>query len=193
MSLSEQLKPILEKVLPQSPDEAILGTALLKLVRPEIPATYADNSIRQTFSSLSADSTSPIARVEQGFGYYRRPPQQKESVVATSVIGGTDVSSFTREADGGRDLQPEEKFRAFFVRNSRYESRFPVHIEHTAGTRQPSGVNKWKFPDVVELDWDAGDASDDGFVLNRTLLEVKKSLGEQPFRLASIELTPIRQ
>lgn len=86
-------------------------------------------------------------------------------------------------------MQLEEKFRAFFIPQSQYESRFPVHIEHTSASQQPSGVNKWKFPDVVELDWeDVGEVSDEGFVLDKALLEVKRSLGEQPFRLASVEL-----
>jgi hypothetical protein len=86
-------------------------------------------------------------------------------------------------------MQLEEKFRAFFIRQSQYQIRFPVHIEHTSASQQPSGVNKWKFPDVVELDWeDVGEASDEGFVLDKALLEVKRSLGEQPFRLTSVEL-----
>jgi hypothetical protein len=63
-----------------------------------------------------------------------------------------------------------------------------MHIEHTKGARQPAGVNKWKFSDVVVLDWDVGEQREDAFVLDRALLEVKRSLGEQPFRLSSVEL-----
>lgn len=38
------------------------------------------------------------------------------------------------------------------------------------------------------LEWDVGEAKDAGFRLDPDLLEVKRSLGEQPFRLSSIEL-----
>jgi hypothetical protein len=64
-----------------------------------------------------------------------------------------------------------------------------MRIEHLAGQRQTAGVNKWKFPDVVVLDWDAGETSENGcFALDPSLLEVKRGLGERPFKLTSVEL-----
>ena len=74
MNLAEQLLPILldPDVLPKSPEEPILGTALLEVVRERLQGSYSDNFIRSTFSALAADPTSPIAKVEQGFGYYPR-------------------------------------------------------------------------------------------------------------------------
>jgi hypothetical protein len=63
-----------------------------------------------------------------------------------------------------------------------------MHVDHTKGFRQRAGVNKWKFPDVVVLRWEVGEATDAGFRLAREMLEVKKSLGEQPFKLVSVEL-----
>jgi hypothetical protein len=61
-------------------------------------------------------------------------------------------------------------------------------VEHTKGLRQRAGINKWKFPDVVLLRWEVGSVTDRGFRLDKDLLEVKRSLGEQPFRLTSAEL-----
>jgi hypothetical protein len=74
------------------------------------------------------------------------------------------------------------------MRYSELNNRFPKHIEHTAGTRQRAGVNKWKFPDVVVLEWEVGKMTDGGFRLDEGVLEVKRSLGEQLFRLISVEL-----
>lgn len=148
MSLAKQLRPILEEVLPKKPDDAILGTKLLQLVKPRIIGDYADNSILMAFSGLAKDATSPIARIEQGFGYYRRPAPQIQ-IQPSNDGEGVSESKTGVIAEGGRDAQPEEKFRAFFIRNSQYDNRFPVHIEHTAGAHQPAGVNKWKFPDVL--------------------------------------------
>lgn len=189
MTLLDQLRKILgrDDVLPMDPANAVMGSDLLEKVRPLLTEAYSDNSIRQTFSALAGDPTSPIARIEEGYGYYRRvlhaAPDQaplSTSEQATPLV--------TTPAAGGRDTQLEEKFRAFFMRHEQMRSAFPVHVEHTAGARQPLGVNKWKFPDVVVLNWEVGEQSDDGFVLDPALLEVKRSLGEQPFRLSSVEL-----
>lgn len=188
MSLAEQLRNVLPTLLPTTPETAILGTELLEQVRPKITGQYSDHSIRQTFSSLAADPTSPLARVEQGFGYYLRPTIIEQETPQREAPQSEAPAASDERVESSRADQLEEKFRSFFVRNSLFENRFPVHIEHTSATRQPAGVNKWKFPDVVELDWNAGEATEDGFVLDKAVLEVKRSLGEQPFRLASVEL-----
>jgi hypothetical protein len=189
MTLQDQLCEILarEGVLPPDPDDAILGSKLLEKVQDHLSAPYSANSIRQTFSVLAADPTSPIARVAQGFGYYRRPAASVQAPISDEASDVRQPSA-PPVVTGGREAQPEEKFRAFFLRLARLRSGFPVRVEHTSGAHQPAGVNKWKFPDVVVLDWEVGDQSEDGFVLDRALLEVKRSLGEQPFRLSSIEL-----
>lgn len=84
--------------------------------------------------------------------------------------------------------QLEEKFRAIFLRYSESNNQFPVHVEHTRGSRRPAGVNRWKFPDVIALEWEVGEVTDGGFTLAKDMLEVKKSLGEPPFKLISAEL-----
>lgn len=192
MTLLDRLRTLLSEgnILPADPAKAISGSDLLKVVKPQLK-DYAEASIRQTFSNLAADATSPIARVAQGYGYFRRPepaetaedePGQPETR-ATS-----EVPPSKQAAHASRETQPEERFRAFFVRHSKLRMGFPMKVEHTAGAHQPAGVNKWKFPDVVVLQWEVGDQVEGGFALDRALLEVKRSLGEQPFRIASIEL-----
>ena len=185
VNLIEQLRAILPDVLPTDPKDAIYGSDLLEKVRPKLAGTYADASVRWTFSNLAADPTSPIARVEQGYGYYRRPVAQQEPKMDEPVAPQAAVEPAVVT---GREGQPEEKFRAFFLRYARLVDRYPLAIDHVLAQRQRAGINKWKFPDVVVLDWDIGEASESGFVLDKALLEVKRGLGEQPFRLTSVEL-----
>lgn len=71
-NLREQLDAILPIVLPKSPHEAVNGTELLKRVKGTLSGNYSDDSIRQSFSLMAADPTSPIAKVKQGHGYYLR-------------------------------------------------------------------------------------------------------------------------
>lgn len=49
-------------------------------------------------------------------------------------------------------------------------------------------MNRWKFPDVVLLEWGARELTDQGYRLDPNLLQVRMSLGEQPFSLRSVEL-----
>jgi hypothetical protein len=65
-SLREQLSGLFPKVLPSSPDEAINGTELIERVRPLLEGEYATQSLRQHFSAMSADPTSPIAKERAG-------------------------------------------------------------------------------------------------------------------------------
>lgn len=187
--LREQLFSVFTQVLPADPEDAINGTELIERIKPLLRKPYSDNTLRQHFSVLAADPTSPIARVEQGHGYYLRavtpqvtpPPTTKQPKL-------TVVEDSPAVAEQKRIVQLEEKFRAIFLRYTEQNNQFPVHIEHTRGTKRPAGVNKWKFPDVVALEWEVGQVSDTGFSLARDLLEVKKSLGEPPFKLISVEL-----
>ncbi|WP_375746134.1 hypothetical protein NR800_16530 [Corallococcus interemptor] len=74
------------------------------------------------------------------------------------------------------------------MRHAEFGDRFAMRVDHTRAERTEAGINKWKFPDVVLLDWDVGKVSDAGYRLDQNLLEVRKSLGDQPFRLTSVEL-----
>ena len=190
MSLVEQLRLVLPDLLPEEPVNAVSGTELIGKVRDSITGDYADCSFRQAFSTLAGDPTSPLARLEGSHGYYRRPQPQMPQLIggATDIEHTSSEPSPTSAAGGGRQNQSEEKFRALYSRYARWENRFPLRVEHVAGQRQVAGVNKWKFPDLVVLDWDTIETSDNAIGLDRSLLEVKRGLGERPFTLSSVEL-----
>lgn len=176
-TLEEQLLEVLPKVLPDNPDDSINGTDLLEKVRSEGLESFKDNSIRQYFSDLSGDPTTPIAKVDQGYGYYLRRDEADEVDEKEGENGS-----------GTREKQEEEKFRAIFMRYEEMNNRYPVKIDHVRGKRRRSGVNKWKFPDAVVLAWEVGEAAESGYRINKDLLEVKRSVGDPPFRISSVEL-----
>ena len=72
MNLREQLRNLLPDLLPDDPAEAIKGTELIRLVRVKLGEGYSDATLRYHFSILSYDPSSPIAKVDQGQGYYQR-------------------------------------------------------------------------------------------------------------------------
>lgn len=163
----------------------------MEKLKPQLKGEFTDGTIRTHFSVMSREATSPIAKVEHGHGYYLRAltdtsdsptNENSQSEVRSTAPGASLLEAHPRE------LQLEEKFRALFMRYVRLENRFPMHVEHTQGARQAAGVNRWKFPDVILVEWDAGEATDSGYTLNHAVLEVKRSLGEQPFRFTSVEL-----
>lgn len=176
-NLEEQLLEVLPKVLPTNPEGSINGTELLEKVRSKGVTSFKDSSIRQYFSDLSGDPTTPIAKVDQGYGYYLREDES-----------GEIEERKESEEVGGRSQQDEEKFRAVFMRNEEMNNRYPVKIDHVRGKKRKSGVNKWKFPDAVVLAWEVGEAGESGYKINEDLLEVKRSIGDPPFQISSVEL-----
>lgn len=187
-TLWDQLNQLYGEVLPRNPEEAINGTKLLGLIVEKLDGRYAANSIRQHFSEMSKDPTSSIAKVTVGQGYYLRQQPETENIISSSSPLEEDTTAIC-EPPGGRDVQSEEKFRSIFIRYSERSSTFPMHVDHTrASTRAAAGVNKWKFPDVVLLNWEVGEMTDQGYRLDPNLLRVKMGLGEQPFVLRSVEL-----
>src|SRR6478735_354524 len=72
MNLRDQLKEILPEILPSNPTEPIKGTELIRLVKFRLKQEYSDATLRYHFSIMCCDPASPIAKVEQGQGYYLR-------------------------------------------------------------------------------------------------------------------------
>ena len=185
-TLWDQLNKLYPEVLSADPAAAVNGTKLLEKVAGRLDGDYSENSIRQHFSEMSQDPTSSIAKVTSGHGYYLRQQPESQAVGADSVAPIVQVEPI--EASAGRDLQAEEKFRSIFMRHSERSNLFPMHVEHTRASARAAGVNRWKFPDVVLLNWGVGELTDQGYRLDPNLLQVKMSLGEQPFLLRSVEL-----
>ncbi len=72
MNLRDQLRQILPEILPKNPNQSIKGTELIQLVKYRLHQNYSDATLRYHFSIMSCDPSSPIAKVEQGQGYYLR-------------------------------------------------------------------------------------------------------------------------
>ncbi|MBL8545460.1 MAG: hypothetical protein JNL81_03300 [Hyphomonadaceae bacterium] len=180
----DRLPQLLEQVLPKSPDKAIKGTELVPLLRNAglREDEWTDESLRSRFSQLVRQETSVIAKRVGQHGYYLRPE-----------VSNPSEAPSTQEQEGDtprtRDDQGEEKFRSIFMAWCEREGELPVHIEHTNANRQTAGLNLWKFPDVVSLRWDVLNNDDRGRpILDQAILDVRKTLGEQPFRISSTEL-----
>jgi len=178
-TIKDQLLKIFSEVLPENPKDAIKANELIRRIREKIPTfEYADDTIRATISTMvNNDPTSPITKRPYEQGYYLR---------TEDVIG----SEKTKPDDRPRDEQKEEKFRSIFSKyESVYYNRFIKMIEHTRGAKVELGFNKWKYPDLVMVDWGVvEDIQEEGFKIDPVMLEIRRSLGEQPFRLISTEL-----
>ncbi|MFP6879298.1 MAG: hypothetical protein VCA34_00010 [Roseibacillus sp.] len=190
MSLRQQLSDILPDILPSSPKEATKGTELIRLVRLRLQGDYSDASLRYHFSIMSCDPASPIAKVEKGQGYYRR------AAPVPALAGAQDLLSMTQgrlddfAGDQGavdHALQRVRKFRAAATRYCEINGRFPYLFREALTKNSPFG-NLWKFPDMVVVDWEAGEPSDQGFTLDHETQALKRSLGLPPYRLQSVTL-----
>ena len=179
-TIRDYLEEFLPSILSPNPDDAKGGTELIKELK-KIPAFSEENesTLRIYLSGMASDSTSVLAKRAGRHGYYLR---QKD------IIDPLDAGNLSK-ADLKRNEQKEEKFRSIFIRYcEQNSSTFAMKIEHTKGKKEEKGINKWKFPDVITLNWEVGEPIENEYRLNTTLLEVRKSLGEQPFRLSSVEL-----
>jgi hypothetical protein len=189
MNLRDQLKEVLPEILPRNPAEAIKGTELIRLVKYRLRHEYTDATLRYHFSILCCDPASPIAKVDQGQGYYLR-----QNRMATMGDSRTLAAAGLRAGDlfqGGREavdlaLSRVAKFRALFARLVQADARFAFGL-----SSGPSPESLWKFPDFAVVDWEADESVEHAFVVSRELLDLKTRLGVQPFRIAGVKLALI--
>lgn len=186
-TLRDKLEEILLDLLPDKPEDAINGPDLAIKVLEKMP-DEKESSIRQYFSVMHTDSSSVLAKLPGRHGYYKRPRLDTEQLEGLSAKQVKKIEE-AEEAASKRDEQREEKFRSIFMRyNELTSGLYSMNIEHTKGKKDEKGLNKWKYPDVVLLNWEVGELVEDEYRINNTMLEVRKSLGEQPFKLISNEL-----
>jgi hypothetical protein len=139
---------------------------------------------------MSCDPSSPIAKVEKGQGYYRR------SSSAPALSSAQELVSLTQ----GRleDLQHDQgavdvvmmrirKFRAVVHRYFESNGRFPFLFREPFTRDSPLG-NLWKYPEVVLIDWDTGDAPEEEMTLDAALVARRRRLGIPPFGLHAARL-----
>lgn len=186
MNLREQLKEILPNVLPKSPAESIKGTKLIEMVKRKLSHGYSDATLRYHFSVMSCDPTSPIAKVEQGQGYFLRTARHELLRPRQPRLHQESLEGFP---DGGSE-SPEHlwaKFQAFYERYANQDRAFsfPVRHEDAEVGQQDDVSYGWAVPDGVVVSWRSGQLSESGVKLVPELLCL-----EQPsFNLTSTKVT----
>lgn len=191
MNLRDQLKEILPEILPGNSAESIKGTELIRLVKFRLRQEYSDATLRYHFSILCCDPSSPIAKVEQGQGYYlRRPPAQNGGGTGRQTLKQARLGMLFETAPEAVDLAlaRAQKFRAIFARDMETAGMFPFLFESSFAAGAPY-ENVWKCPDAAVIDWEAGEVTDRGVMeLDPGRLELKRALGLPPFTVTSVRL-----
>lgn len=188
MNLRDQLKEILPEILPSDPASAVKGTELIRLVKYRLRQEYSDATLRYHFSILCADPSSPIAKVDQGQGYYLRTLRVATLEDARTLAAAGFTQSGMDLFQSGREMVDlararMAKMRALYQRLAFADARFPFVF---APGSSPEDL--WKYPDLAVVDWELEDAMEGGFRLSRDLLDLKMSLGVQPFAVSSVRL-----
>ncbi len=171
MNLREHLRHILPEILPTQPSEAIKGTELIRLVRFRLGDEYSDATLRYHFSILSYDPTSPIAKVDQGQGYYLR--LKRSSAAGSNGHHG----SFFEPMDEG-DLVRERylKMLAIYERLSLGRAQFPFVLNGKHGM-QLRVDGDWETPDLICADWDVETGADEQPRFDEIMISLRRHLG----------------
>ncbi|HEX2749663.1 MAG TPA: hypothetical protein VHM91_16755, partial [Verrucomicrobiales bacterium] len=156
MNLRDQLKEILPEILPANPAEAIKGTELIRLVKYRLRQEYSDATLRYHFSIMCCDPASPIAKVEQGQGYYLRRTVMGGGAPVTMTQARLGMFFETDSEVLDQAVSRQQKFRAIFARDVESGGKFPFLFESSFGPGAPY-ENVWKCPDAAVVDWEAGD------------------------------------
>lgn len=189
------MKEILPEILPPNAAEPIKGTELIRLVKfslkqeSSLKQEYSDATLRYHFSIMCCDPSSPIAKVEQGQGYYLRRVAAGLSSGGLATLAQAKLGLLfeTTPELVDRALARTLKFRAIFERDTELAGRFPFTFESSFAPGAPY-ENLWKCPDAAVIDWGGGEISDSGLALTPKLLELKRAMGVPPFTIASVKL-----
>lgn len=182
MNLREQLRTILPEFLPADPSDAVKGTELIRLVRLRLGEGYSDATLRYHFSILSYDPTSPIAKVDQGQGYYRRS-------LRSGSVNGTPVNGLFENRDAEMDGDGHRFLRAavIYERLCLLRSRHPFALNPCAGG--PVLLDgSWDVPDFVIADWDVETGDDGEARFDDELHALRRHLGGPEVSLSGVTL-----
>ncbi|MCX6853332.1 MAG: hypothetical protein NTV80_00335 [Verrucomicrobia bacterium] len=181
MNLREQLRNILPDILPGDPEEAIKGTELIRLVRLRLGDDYSDATLRYHFSILSYDSTSPIAKVDQGQGYYQR--LKRANVGQSSgrlLFGGSEVDEDLMQMRFQRLL-------GIYARICSMRSQYPFQLNGRQGAfLEVKG--HWDIPDLVTAEWDLDATTEDATRFDSAMLDLRRHLGGPETSLTGVQL-----
>lgn len=182
MNLREQLRHILPDILPDDPEDAIKGTELIRLVRLRLGDDYSDATLRYHFSILSYDATSPIAKVDQGQGYYQRLKKTASANGAGRLLfGGSEVDEDVMQ-------QRFQRLAAIYERLCLLRSRYPFQINGRPGTSAPEVKGHWDIPDLVTAGWDLETGPDEVSRFDAGMLDLRRHLGGPETDLAGVQL-----
>jgi hypothetical protein len=180
MNLREQLRNILPDILPDDPEEAIKGTELIRLVRLRLGDDYSDATLRYHFSILSYDSTSPIAKVDQGQGYYQRLSKPAYS-------NGTGRFLFGGEAEGDAMQSRFLRMLTIYERLCLLRSHYPFRLNgRTTAPLDERGL--WDIPDLITAEWDLETGADEVTRFDSSMLDLRRHLGGPEVGLTGVQL-----
>lgn len=181
MNLREQLRHLLPEILPDDPADAIKGTELIRLVRLRLGEGYSDATLRYHFSILSYDPTSPIAKVDQGQGYYQR---QKKTAGSNGV---SRASLFDDENESDQCWSRFLRMVAIYERLCLQRSRYPFVLNRNS-SGAPSMEGEWDIPDLVVADWDLDTGSDEAPRFDAAMLDLRRHLGGPEVGITGVQL-----
>lgn len=179
MNLREQLRNILPDILPHDPEEAIKGTELIRLVRLRLGDDYSDATLRYHFSILSYDSTSPIAKVDQGQGYYQRIGKSALAVGTGRLLFGGEEG----DALQGRFLRLLTIYERLCLLRSHYPFRLNGRGDLTLDER-----GFWDVPDVITAEWDLETGADEVTRFDSGMLDLRRHLGGPEMSLSGVQM-----
>ncbi len=183
MNLREQLRHLLPEILPADPADPIKGTDLIRLVRLRLGDEYSDATLRYHFSILSYDPSSPIAKVDQGQGYYQRLKRANGAPVAHTHGGGFfEADSIGLDAARQRYL----RVAAIFERLCLLRARHPFQLNGRNGNLRLEG--DWEVPDYVTADWDLESSSEDVVRFDEPMLALRRHMGGAEVGLSGVQL-----
>ncbi len=191
MNLRDQLRQILPEILSENPSNCIKGTELIRLVKYRLNQDYSDATLRYHFSIMSCDPSSPIAKVEQGQGYFLRTTTIHSLNSARNLLPnrqgllGEEIATSSQDVDLA--LSRANKFRAVFCRYNELAHRFPFPLEKSFSEGEAIR-NLWTFPDALLLDWHVAHAGEESFEMDPDLLEICGHSGSSPFTLTGVKM-----
>ncbi|MCP5555474.1 MAG: hypothetical protein H7A54_17665 [Akkermansiaceae bacterium] len=186
MNLRDQLKNILPEILPRNPSLAIKGTDLIELVKFRLKQAYSDATLRYHFSIMSCDPSSPIAKVEQGQGYYLRSTTIHSLNSARNLINPSLFGEPLSSDESELRLSRANKFRATVQRYLLASHRYPFVFEKSFDASVDE--RRWSIPDLAAVEWLAGSVDEAGFRLDPGQIAIRRMLGSAPLRLTSVKL-----
>jgi len=192
MNLREQLRDILPNILPEDPAQAVKGTELIQLAKLQLTQDYSDATLRYHFSIMCCDPSSPIAKVEQGQGYYRRSPLNSIQGAQNLITLKQGHMPFGEGDEGGNiAMSRAMKFRTIFTRHCESNARFPFLFDQDPATAQSRDA-LWRMPNAALVDWEVSDVAESGNTLSMKLdtamMRMKQSLGLAPYTLSSVKM-----